>query len=198
MTLLQVILSALFILPRFSLDTETASERVVRLRGIAVAIDQATLRATCSGPFALKDCNRVWPGSRRQLAAALVTIGWHESKFAQAIGRGDCQSLPKGMRCDNGRARSYWQLWKVSCPAGWAEEHGSSAELRQSSWCAARLLSSSYRFCFDDDVPLDPWARAFGRYAGRSCRWIGGSGRVRTMRRVLSSFDRPVEVAAVD
>jgi len=198
MTLLQVILSALFTLPRFSLDTESEAERLSRLRGIAQAIDQATAQATCASAFSKKECNPVWLGSRRQLAAALIAVGWHESKFAQAIGEGHCDSLPKGMRCDNGRARSYFQLWQVSCPAAWQEPHGSTAELRQSSWCAARLLSSAYRFCSADEENPDPWARAFGRYAGRTCGWVGGIGRVRTMRRVLSSFDRPVEVAVVD
>jgi hypothetical protein len=201
MTLAQIILSALLALPRFSLDTESDSERLTRLGRIAVSIDQATLRAVCAGVFQTEDCKRTWMGTRRQLAAAMVSLGWHESKYAQAIGEGRCHDLPKGMQCDNGHARGYWQSWKVACPAAWQVEHGSPTELSESSWCAARLLSSAYRFCSDWEHQPDPWARAFGRYAGRGCSWIGGPPRVRTMRRVLASFDRPVlpsEVAKND
>jgi len=199
MTFFEILLSALLVLPRFSLDTESPAERIARMGQIAQVIDDATLRATCAGSYASAECRPVWLGSRRQLGAALIALGWHESKFAQAIGEGHCETLPVGMRCDRGRARGYFQLWKVACPVAWQEEHGSAAELRESSWCAARLLSSAYRFC-SADIPADPWARAFGRYAGRTCAWAGGIGRVRTMRQVLSSFDRarPVQVVALD
>jgi len=160
----------------------------------ADAVNEATARATCAG---IEGCRPVWRGSRRTLAAAVLAIGKHESGYAGYVGTGHCDEGPKGMRCDNGQARTYWQTWKVACPAAWSAEPGSDAEIRAGAQCAARLLAGAYLFCAKPDLTEDQrWQRAFGRYAGQGCEWRGGTERVATLHQVLDQFGkiRPEQV----
>lgn len=191
MSLSQAILTALLSLPRFSLDTETEGERAARMAVIAGAESEAVDQVSCTGHWATIDCRRIWPGSRRQLAAALITVGWHESRYSELVHQGRCSELPKGMQCDHGKARTVFQLWQVACPKAWEQEPGSVAELQQAAVCAARLLSNAYRMCATDDTPNN-WAGAFSRYGRAYCRWPGGISRAATMARVLSKFDTVV------
>lgn len=173
-------------LTRFSLDTETDSARHERMQQTAAAVDQAVDRATCTGEFNQPTCRRVWNGSKRDLAAAIVALGFHETHYAQKISEGRCHELPKGMRCDNGRARSYWQTWAVACPEVWQTDPGSEEEVKAGAWCAARLLSSAYRMCQGETD--DDWAAAFSRYGGRSCKSQAYRERSATLRRLLTKM----------
>lgn len=107
---------------------ETSQARSTRLAGVASAIRQATRGDT-------------------EIAKALVVYGRAETHFARYVGEGRCSEGPKGSRCDEGKARTYWQLWEQTCPAAWAEVQGSQAELVAAAVCAARLMRSGWAKC---------------------------------------------------
>lgn len=101
---------------------------------------------------------------RRDTAAALVTLGWRESRFARYVGQG-CVNVPKGhANCDSGRARSYWQVWSKGCRPGWALPPGSREAQAAFAKCAGRLWRAARRRC---------GGTLFGAYSGyRSfCVW---------------------------
>ena len=178
------ITGALLSLPRFTLDTESEAERTARMHAVAEASARAVNRAVCAGPWAKDDkCVRVWPGKSRDLLAAMIALGYHETRYSQAVQEGRCDELPKGMQCDHGHARGLWQQWETACPEMWKTAPGSAEELEASAWCAATLLSRSYVVCSSDGEG-DAWAGAFGRYGARGCSWPGGKSRAATMRRV--------------
>lgn len=172
---------------RFTLDTETPESRAARMRATAVYMVEAADRATCTGTWKnVEGCRRIWNGPKRQLIAASAALGEHETHYAQAVYEGRCHELPKGMRCDNGKARTYWQQWAVACPEVWSTEPGSEAEVQAGAWCSMRLLASAYKMCAGETD--NDWAAAFRRYGGHSCRSLGATDRVATMERVLSKL----------
>lgn len=172
---------------RFSLDTESPEERLARMQSTAQYLVDAADRATCTGAWSqVEGCRRIWPGNKRDLLAASTALGMHETHYAQAVYEGRCHELPKGMRCDNGNARTYWQQWRVACPEAWSTEPGSEDEVKAGAWCAMRLLASAYRMC--EGETEDNWAAAFRKYGGHSCRSRGAEDRVATMRRVLTKL----------
>lgn len=109
-------------------DTETPEERKARLRLAAKAISAAA--------------------KNRHEAAALIAIGLHESRFAEFVSRG-CSLIPAtaGASCDNGRARSYWQMWFRACPSGWAFERGDPAAVDAFALCAVKHWRFASRIC---------------------------------------------------
>lgn len=184
-----VLIGLLLSLPRFARDTETPEERTARMQKTAHSVDRAVDRATCTGDWKSQaDCRRVWNGSKRELTAAVIAIGFHESTYAQAVYEGKCETLPKGMRCDNGRARTYWQLWKSACPEAWQTEPGSDEQVDAGAWCAAKQLSYFYGYC-QTLTGEDHWSAAFTAYAGRGCKtWPGSAARRATMNRLLAKL----------
>jgi hypothetical protein len=120
----------------------------------------------------------------KQTAAALLTLGFEESRFAAYVGEGRCAEGPKGARCDRGKARGYWQLWRVACPLAWTLEHNSRRALRVEARCAARAWRGALlrnRRCH----PAGPIAGAFAGYRGADCRWRRAAGRAKRFQRVL-------------
>lgn len=174
--------------PHYTDAEELPSERLSRLAPVAQQVDALTLRATCQGPWAERECRPIWGGSRRELAAAALALGREETWWAAYVGAGNCEEGPAGSRCDpdsEGRpqARGYWQQWRAACPAIWATVPGSEEEVRAGVGCAIRLLVSAYHRC--RARAADPWAGAFSGYAGASCTWDKGERRARIMRRIL-------------
>lgn len=117
-------------------------------------------------------------------ARLLSAVAWHETRLSQWVGVGGCAKVGRdSSQCDGGRARSYWQLWQVSCPELWALEPGSREALEQAAHCASRHLWSGYRSClakFHGNSRL-AWIGALSRYAtGHRCYWSGASERYRT------------------
>jgi hypothetical protein len=103
-------------------------------------------------------------------AAALLTLGRFESNFAQYVGEG-CVTVPKGAAdCDNGRARSYWQMWQVACPAGWKTERGSREATEAFARCAVRHFRGALARC-RTRTRLSYIAGGFAGYRGPSCDW---------------------------
>jgi hypothetical protein len=186
MTLTQAVFIALMGFSPSVHDQETTEQRTRRLQIAAEAIGNATARAMCLEAWAKEDCRRAWRRDRRELAAALIALGHFETKYAQYVGEGRCHDGPRGQRCDDGNARTYWQTWAVACPDAWKASPGSREEVEAGAWCAARLLSGAYNFC--KEPAGDGWARAFGRYGGRACGWDGGAERAKLMRKIQSKL----------
>ncbi len=127
---------------------------------------------------AIADVSRDAPRPPREWAALLLTIGYHESTFSLRIHRGQC----KPHECDNGRARSAWQMHKnlFTAPV-WDQLHGIENTAVQVQ-AASEALKRAYFTCSRSGVP---WLQAtFNAYAGRRCssEWPGLDQRVSTFK----------------
>lgn len=163
--------------------TETEEQYATRMYEISLAI--ATESESRSSEGASEE-RRMLSISR---AAELVAVGHHESHFAEWVGKDRCLRHPS--RCDQGRARSYWQIWQVACPRVWRPGLGRIERLRVAVSCAAMLLDRGRRVCARGG---DPFARravlgSFARYAkGHGCSWSGARDRYRTFERVRGAL----------
>ena len=126
--------------------------------------------------------------ANRDEAAALISLAWHETKFASAVMEGRCSDLhPRA--CDSGRALGVWQLHKQACTAAWAlaSPNGGTAgqreSLREQARCAIRLLRWNAKR--GRDRARTPLHAAFAGYAARPWNWAGAEVRVATVRAVL-------------
>ena len=119
-------------------------------------------------------------------ARLLLVVGYHESRFSAEVGAGGCSRVTSGSWCDGGRARSYWQLWQVSCPELWELPAGSRESTRQAAECASRHLWGGYRACKKRGLDQESaWIGAISRYAvGHGCYWSGAEARMATLGRV--------------
>jgi hypothetical protein len=130
---------------------------------------------------AIAEVSRDAPRAPREWAALLLTIGYHESTFSLRIHRGQC----KPHECDNGRARSAWQLHKNTFNADvWDKLHGLE-NTRIQVQAASDALKRAYFTCSRSGVP---WLQAtLNGYAGRRCsaEWPGLDQRVSTFNRLL-------------
>lgn len=120
------------------------------------------------------------PRPPREWAALLLTIGYHESTFSLRIHRGEC----KPYECDQGRARSAWQLHKnLHTAPVWDQLHGIEHTAIQVR-AASDALKRAYFTCSRSGVP---WLQAtLNAYAGRRCssEWPGLDLRVSTFNRL--------------
>jgi hypothetical protein len=135
---------------------------------------------------AITEVSQDAPRPPREWAALLLTIGYHESTFSLRIHRGEC----KPHECDQGRARSAWQLHKnlFTAPV-WDQLHGIEHTAVQVK-AASDALRRAYFTCSRSGVP---WLQAtLNAYAGRRCsaEWPGLDRRVSTYGR-LSRFSIP-------
>jgi hypothetical protein len=171
-------------------DAEDPANREQRLLDIASAISSGTSHAMCTGAWKNDpDCSVRWRGSQRELAAALIALGYGESNFSSAIHlETDCGALPYGCDRDHRgapRARGYWQCWRSACPHLWQTDPGSDAELRTAAWDAATLLAGFYAYCGTQGSE-DRWEMAFTAYGGHGCRVRGRAPERRaSMLRIL-------------
>lgn len=177
MHLFDAILAVLLSLPPSAADArETANERAQRLEVLARAIDEASAEATCADDRD-PECAPTWPGSQAELAALLISTGWHESAFARHVHAGACRAH----ECDNGRARSPWQLHASGMVpvAEWRAMAGSSADATYTAAvAAARVLASGRARCRSVSGALAAYA------TGGRCSWSGTRARLRTAQRV--------------
>jgi hypothetical protein len=129
---------------------------------------------------AIAEVSRDAPRPPREWAALLLTIGYHESTFSLRIQRGQCRPH----ECDNGRARSAWQLHKNLFTAPiWDQLHGVENTAIQVR-AASEALKRAYFTCSRSGVP---WLQAtLNGYAGRRCsaEWPGLDQRVSTFGRL--------------
>jgi hypothetical protein len=167
-------------------DRETEEERLARMTTISHGIQYAVEGSTCSDhPY--EDCDREWLYSEHELAALLVTIGYHETRFARHVHEGQCMPHEcDAVRMPGGgvyhRARSSWQMHRISLVRGdeWAEMLGTSLHAtRTAATVAARILSFSAMRCGSIEGAISSYA------TGTTCRWSGAAPRMRTYRRFL-------------
>lgn len=162
------ILAVLLALPAWYQDVGDA-DRPVWLAPVASAISRAT--------------------ESRAEVAALVALGFHESRYARYVVDGRCSDGPIGARCDNGRARTPWQVWRVACPVAWTHPDGSQESLDAAARCAAGLLRGGRGRCRGRH-PAGDLAGAFSAYRGASCTWSGGAARARSAGAALVAIER--------
>lgn len=179
------LLLVLLALAPYHLDHESAADRYARMTVVAQSIDAATLEATCTGPFESANCKPTWPATRPELAALLVTIGWHETAFARHVGAGAC----KPWECDGGRARHYWQTWAnpwVSRQT-WNELEGLGyVPTTKAAAAAASVLGAGRRRCGSS-------GGAIAFYAVSRCSWPGAARRARMALGVVAQLRSGVD-----
>lgn len=146
--------------------SETPEQRADLLRPAAMAITLATEDPTEQ--------------------AALVALGWHESRWARYVLEGRCADGPEGARCDSGRARSPWQVHDYGlCRAAWSYAESDPRALEAAASCAVRLLRGAKSRCRGQH-PAGDWAGAFSQYGtGARCTRPKSAERAATMRTVL-------------
>ena len=149
-------------------DGELLPDRWERLHGVARVI----ARAAAEEPDPV------------EAAAVLVALGDHETRFAADVGAGLCGAVAShDKRCDGGRARSYWQLWQVSCPELWNVEVGSEQATLTAARCALSHIRRGKTAC-------GSLRGSLARYAvGHGCSWTGALPRARSVhaaRRALA------------
>jgi len=161
------VLAAMVVMPTWYQDLdETPEQRADLLRPAALAIANAT--------------------DDRTEQAAMVALGWHESRWSRYVIEGRCADGPKGARCDNGRARSPWQVHAYGiCRAAWAYAEDDPRTLEAAASCAVRYLRGAKSRCAGQH-PAGDWAGAFSQYGtGARCTRPKSAERVRTMQTVM-------------
>lgn len=118
--------------------------------------------------------------------AALVALGWHESRWARYVIEGRCQDGPDGARCDSGRARSPWQVHSYGlCREAWRYTEDDPRTLELAAQCSVRLLRGAKSRCAGLH-PAGDWAGAFSQYGtGARCTRAKSAERVATMQTVM-------------
>lgn len=184
-------------LPTHYLDTETPSERKVRLNTIATSIDRAASRAVCEAPYAstkFRTCTPIFKGTKDEMVILLVTIGFWESRFAQNIHEGKCRAW----QCDPiqykdtagniikvvHKAHTNWQLqYNTSIATEWRVMVGTDQNSTDAAaWASAKMLSRGYNSCGN------VWG-SISKYAGvRSCKWSKGKKRVDFYRHKMYKY----------
>lgn len=142
---------------------ESKAEREARLRPVAIEL------ASAVGSVQLP------PGMEEiDMAAAAVSLTYHETRLARYVLEDRCQDGPKGARCDDGKARGAYQLWEVSCKRAYAFPAGSRESLHEETRCAVSRLALSYRRC-SGRHPGGPYAGMYSAYrgGGSGCTWEG-------------------------
>jgi hypothetical protein len=169
----EAILGAMMALPTWYQDAaEPPEERRALLYLVAESIAEAA-------------------GDDRQIAAALIAVGYHESRFARYVVEGRCMDGPPGARCDNGRARGVFQLWQVACSSAYQHPAGSLASMRAEARCAANLWRGARGRCRDRHPAGDDAGAMSGYGRGSVCTWGPGAARAATMRAVGLRLARP-------
>ncbi len=174
-------------------DSESPEAREDRLLDVAVAMVMSADLATCSGDYATPQCKRIWPGSRKELLAAQLTFGRHETRYAEHVQAGRCGEYAR-RECDRKRtaagyvytSQTYYQLKESRLGgAGFESVVGLESEaVLNATWSATKALAGARNQC----AAHGDWAEGmFSNLAtGSSCRWSGSVERARTLRSVFS------------
>lgn len=114
-----------------------------------------------------------WPGPTQELAALMLTVGKHESRFALNIQAGrcaeyQCAPIRIGRNVVEFRARSWWQHERVFLEQErWDSIVGLDQEaISQAAILTAERLRSARYLCSGEDEVIRSTLRA---YAGRGC-----------------------------
>lgn len=163
MDLTSAILAVLLSRPASHTDVDASvSAREARLRPVAMAI---------AGAVKTED-----------EASAMLALGEHETHYAEHVLGGHCELMPKGERCDGGRARGPWQVHRDACPVSWQFAPGDVNSLPVEAGCAIRLMRWNAQR--GRDHTLTPLHAAFCGFAAKAWGWPGADDRVRTTREI--------------
>jgi hypothetical protein len=176
----EALLYVLLWIPFFHLDAHELDTRKARMLPVAAAISKAT--------------------QDPEVAVGVLTAGEFETHYAVFVGEGRCREgvsrrgalmpNPKAFtspdRCDadrqaNPRARTYWQLWRSTCPEAWAAPEGSTLELELAAGCAADRFRHGLTRCGSVEG-------AFAFYRHSSCEWSGAAARGARYRVLLGQY----------
>lgn len=197
MTLAAAILAVLASLPRVYCAPGTScpsdAVRATHDARVAYAVASASERATCTGPWALADktvCTRLWPGEAPELAAALVTTGYFESRFSVAVAAGGC--APSGCGPRWWAAHSNWQIEQSAVVPRdvWERLVGlAPVPIEDAAWTAARIMALARGHCAPHSVHwVEPTLAGYA--TGNACRWKGARVRVGMVWSVLYRLRR--------
>ena len=163
--------------PSYS-DDESWQERSARMETIAIAIDDASSRATCSDKYDTPDCKKIWPKDKKGLAILLVTKGYWESRFAKNVHEGKCRKYECDSHVVNGnvlhKARSPWQIQRTGMVTKEEYSKMNSSTLESttiSANVATRYLANGMKSC-------KTILGTIAIYGGvKSCTWQGAAPR---------------------
>lgn len=194
-------------LPAYYTDHETPEVRSARMTTVvAPAIDDVASEATCSGPYSAEKCQRLWPGSKKDLALLLVTKGFWESRFAVHVQAGKCGPRECDAYKDRRtgrivhRAAGYFQVQANGLvpPKEWSTLTGLDyAATRRGAWAAAKVASAARKRCSRaaaswEMVTISAYAR------GNTCYWGGAFVRVKFLNKMRGQFKLIRERLAVE
>ena len=106
-----------------------------------------------------------------QIVAALVAIGWHESRFRRDVHMGNCRPG----ECDDGMASGPWQTWPL-----WGKTRpGVTYEpTHECARVAIRAYLYGHRQCGTTEGAMSHYQ------TGNLCHWKSATRRARLARRV--------------
>lgn len=193
MTFIKYITAILLSLQPNLSDKETWEERSSRMEIIAHAIDDASSKATCSENYNLEDCEKTWPGDKKQIALLLITQGYFESKFAKNVHERKCKPYECDSYRKNGhvihRARSLWQIQKTNLVS--RDEYNkmkffSKESTTLSANVAVRYLLTGMKSC-------KTVRGALAIYTGvKVCTWSGVAKREKFYNHLVSIDDESI------
>lgn len=170
------------------------------LSTLSVELASVVNEATCTQEWATVDfCRPFWSGTPVELAAAVLTVGQHESLLDARIQNNGCKAWgPGNVECDGIRLPdgSYWfRAQSVFQLHGRFREPVVGLEwfaVRNAARQSARVLAASKARC-------KTFEGMFSGYAGtRSCGWRGAAGRVKTFQRMEAALQRAIAGQARD
>lgn len=168
--------------PAYEERSEPPAVRVERLRGYAIAINDAVKRAICYGRT---ECTPVWAGPPETLAALLIVKAKEESGLLGRIAEGRCRRNECDAMVVRGkvvhRSIGLWQLQAGYVPQEeWEKLPGN---VRLQAWHAARVLGRGYDYCKGSVTG------AVSIYAtGKTCKWSGAAPRVRRAKKIEATL----------
>jgi len=190
----QAILAVLLALPGVyypkGQEPETPQEREARLLVVAEAIHLESKRAVCEDEDT--SCRRVWPGSRRELESLLITLAFHETRFAYNVHVGKCRENEcDSVRSPGGgvvhRARGLWQVHATGLVgrALWDQMLGAEISPTRANARGAVLVAAASRSRCARIVKGGWLSPTLAGYAGvQSCEWSGARSREATFHKI--------------
>jgi hypothetical protein len=139
-----LVLATMLRLPQWHMDTDTPEERKALLDPLAQVISEEARNP--------------------EEAAALIAQSSKETHYARLVLTGHCNKMPKGIRCDEGRAVGPFQVHKW-CKEAWQHPAHTIESYRGGARCLLRGLRFGLRNC-------NSWIGAFAGLRGIPvCTW---------------------------
>lgn len=124
-------------------------------------------------------------GQSKHEIVVLLTLAEHESHYAEYVARG-CALIPATAsgNCDNGLARSYWQMHEASCGEGWSYQRGDPHSVAAFARCAIRVFNWAQKECLKRPNHGELESGFAGYRTTTRCDWNGSKVRAETYSRI--------------